>query len=76
MIGSVDGIAGVTNAAGNVNYSAFLRTPLSTIDQGSEALGSMAASRILGLIRASANGQPPDGDFAHEFCHVNCACTL
>ena len=43
---------------GNVNYSDFLRVPLSTIDQDSQAIGERAAELALALIDAKTPMRP------------------
>jgi len=43
---------------GNVSYSAFLRVPLSTVDQGSAAIGTEAARRALALLKTGKPDRP------------------
>jgi LacI family transcriptional regulator len=44
--------------AGNVHYSNLLRVPLSTVDQGSSAIGETAAEKLLDCIGAKAPCPP------------------
>jgi LacI family transcriptional regulator len=43
---------------GNVLYSDFLRVPLTTIDQGSQAIGEKAAHLALSLVEAKNQPRP------------------
>ena len=43
---------------GNVRYAAFLRVPLTTIDQQSEEIGDRSARLALALIEAKGVGRP------------------
>ena len=43
---------------GNISYSAFLRVPLSTVDQGSAAIGAEAARHALALLKTGKPDRP------------------
>jgi LacI family transcriptional regulator len=43
---------------GNVHYSDFLRVPLSSVDQDSEAIGDRAAKLALSLVEAKGTVRP------------------
>jgi LacI family transcriptional regulator len=43
---------------GNVMYAEFLRVPLTTVDQDSEAIGERAGKLVLSLLESKTRPQP------------------
>ena len=43
---------------GNLSYSDFLRIPLSSVDQGSETIGKLAAELALKMARKKGQARP------------------